>query len=53
VAGEEGLVAGEVPAPGRRLAGLDREQLVDEQERRPVRQDVGRGGQQQISRPGT
>ena len=42
VAGEERLVPSEAPTPRGRLARLDGQQLVDEQERRPVRQYIGR-----------
>ena len=49
VPGEERLVAGEVPAAGGRLAGHDLDELVDEEERRPVREDVDR--RRQASQP--
>ncbi len=45
VAGEERLVAGEPPEPACPLPGFELEQLVDEQERRPMRQQVDRSRQ--------
>src|SRR5947208_1420013 len=42
VSGEEGLVASEVPPSAGRHTGDDVIDLVDEQERRPVRQDLVR-----------
>ncbi len=45
MAGEERLVAREPPEPAGPLPGLELEQLVDEEERGPVRQEVDRAGQ--------